>query len=266
MTSIKMLGTGNGFTFDLYNTCFLLNNNNEFLLVDTGGSAEIARRLKMCNIELKDVHNIFISHCHADHLLGLMWMLKKMAKIFDTGNYEGKLNIFCNKEVSESIPAIYSHLFSKKNTEILKEHIQINVLEDKDKFKVIGLEFTAIDMKAKKNDILGFEVNINNKRLCFLGDEDCKPELYERIRNADYVMHEAFCLDSEENIFKPYEKHHSTVKSACEKMNELNIKNLILYHTEETHIENRKELYLEEGKKYFSNNLIIPDDMEEIMI
>ena len=50
-----MLGTGNGFTFDLFNTCFLLNNNNDFLLVDTGGSAEIVRRLKMCNIELKDV-------------------------------------------------------------------------------------------------------------------------------------------------------------------------------------------------------------------
>ena len=85
MYSIKMLGTGNGFTFDLFNTCFLLSNNNDFLLVDTGGSAEIVRRLKMCNIELIDVHNIFISHCHTDHILGLMWMLKRMSKIFSKG-------------------------------------------------------------------------------------------------------------------------------------------------------------------------------------
>ena len=61
MAKIKMLGTGHGFVFDIYNTCFLLENNNQFLLVDTGGGAEIVRRLKMCNIELKDVHNIFIS-------------------------------------------------------------------------------------------------------------------------------------------------------------------------------------------------------------
>lgn len=266
MYSIKMLGTGNGFTFDLFNTCFLLNNNNDFLLVDTGGSAEIVRRLKMCNIELKDVHDIFISHCHTDHILGLMWMLKKMSKIFSKENYEGKLNIYCNEEVSNAIPAIYSHLFPTEDIKILNENIQLNILNDGDKFDVIGLNFTAIDMKAKKNDLLGFETTINNKILCFLGDEDCNPELYDRIRNSDYVMHEAFCLDAEETIFKAYEKHHSTVKSACEKMNNLNIKNLILYHTEETHIENRKKLYLEEGKKYFNNNIIIPNEMEEIQI
>ena len=61
MASIKMLGTGHGFVFDIYNTCFLLKNNDELLLVDTGGGAEIVRRLKQSNIELKDVHNIFIN-------------------------------------------------------------------------------------------------------------------------------------------------------------------------------------------------------------
>lgn len=120
-------------------------------------------------------------------------------------------------------------------------------------------------MKAGKNALLGFEVMLNDKRVCFLGDEECNPEIYPKIENADYVMHEAFCLDSEEAIFKPYEKHHSTVKSVCEKMNNLNIKNLILYHTEETH-ENRKELYTEEAKKYFENNVIVPDDFDVIEI
>lgn len=149
---------------------------------------------------------------------------------------------------------------------ILDNNIQINILNDGDCFNVIGLTFKAVDMKAKKNALLGFETTINNKKICFLGDENCNPELYDKIRNSDYVMHEAFCLDSEEKIFKPYEKHHSTVKSACKKMNDLNIKNLILYHTEETHIENRKELYLEEGRKYFNNNILIPDEMEEIQL
>ena len=58
MTSIKMLGTGHGFVFDIYNTCFLLKNNDEILLVDTGGGAEIVRRLKQSNIDLKDIHNM----------------------------------------------------------------------------------------------------------------------------------------------------------------------------------------------------------------
>lgn len=265
MGKIIMLGTGHGFTFDIYNTCFLIKNEKDFLLVDTGGGAEIVRRLKQNDIELKDVHNIFISHCHTDHILGLMWMLKRMSKLFGKEEYNGKLNIYCNSEVAEAIPAIYSHLFPESRVEAINDGIDIHILNDGDKFNVAGLEYTAIDVKAKKNALLGFEVVLNNKRLCFLGDEECNPEIYHKIENADYVMHEAFCLDSEQDIFKPYEKHHSTVKSVCEKMNELNIKNLILYHTEESH-KNKKELYTTEAKKYFRNNIIVPNDFEIIEI
>ena len=32
---IIMLGTGHGFTFDLYNTCFIIQNGDKNLLVDT---------------------------------------------------------------------------------------------------------------------------------------------------------------------------------------------------------------------------------------
>jgi len=265
MAKIKMLGTGHGFVFNIYNTCFLIENGNEFLLVDTGGGAEIVRRLKQCKIELKDVRNVFISHCHTDHILGFMWMLKRMSKLFASETYEGKLNVYCNKEVAEAIPAIYSHLFPESRVEAITRYIDMHILSDGEKFETAGLQFTAIDTRAKKNSLLGFEVLINNKRLCFLGDEECNPEVYPKIENADYVMHEAFCLDSEKDIFKPYEKKHSTVKSVCEKMNNLNIKNLILYHTEESH-ENKKELYVEEGKKFFRNNIIVPVDLETLEI
>ena len=78
------------------------------------------------------------------------------------------------------------------------------------------------------------------------------------------MLHEAFCLYSEADIFKPYQKHHSTVKDACETAEKLNIKNLVLYHTEDKNKNNRKQLYLEEGRKYYSGNLFIPEDFESI--
>ena len=77
-------------------------------------------------------------------------------------------------------------------------------------------------------------------------------------------MHEAFCLDSEESIFHAYQKNHSTVKSASKIMNDLNVKNLILYHTEETHGMERKKLYTKEGKNNFRGNIYIPDEFEII--
>ena len=68
----------------------------------------------------------------------------------------------------------------------------------------------------------------------------------------------------EREKYKPYEKHHSTVKDACELAAELHVPNLVLWHTEDDHIEERKVLYTAEGKKYYSGNLFVPDDEEII--
>lgn len=46
----------------------------------------------------------------------------------------------------------------------------------------------------------------------------------------------------------------------------LKVKNLILMHTEDSHIKERKELYTREGKEYFSGNLYVPDDGEKIVL
>ena len=53
-------------------------------------------------------------------------------------------------------------------------------------------------------------------------------------------------------------------KDASELAEQLGVQNLILYHTEDKNIVRRKELYTEEGKKYFSGNLYVPEDLEKI--
>lgn len=70
-----MLGTGHGSVTKIYNTCFLLENDGETLLVDTGGGIQIVENLKKAGYKLTDIKNIFISHCHTDHILGLCWFL-----------------------------------------------------------------------------------------------------------------------------------------------------------------------------------------------
>lgn len=49
-------------------------------------------------------------------------------------------------------------------------------------------------------------------------------------------------------------------------MNKLEVKNLILYHTEESHGNDRKMLYTKECQDYFKGNVIVPDDLESISI
>ena len=68
---------------------------------------------------------------------------------------------------------------------------------------------------------------------------------------ADWLMAEAFCLYAERERFKPYEKAHTTVKDACEIGARLAAANLLLYHTEDRNLAQRKALYTAEGAPFF---------------
>jgi len=66
------------------------------------------------------------------------------------------------------------------------------------------------------------------------------------------------------DIFKPYEKMHSTVKTASQIAQSLNVENLLLYHGSDNNIENRKKSYISEAKEYFTGNIFVPDDLDII--
>lgn len=266
MNKIIMLGTGNGGTMNLYNTCFVIQNEKGNFLVDTGGSIEIIKRLKDLSIDIKDIHNIFISHQHMDHLLGLIWMFKKLGRAAINGQIKEKINIYCNDKVYEAIKGVSSFIVQKKLTDALYKVTNFIILKNNDKHQINGINYTFFDICAKGDKQFGFECMLNNKKLVFLGDENMNPVISDRVKNSDYVMHEAFCIDSEEDIFHAYEKNHSTAMSAARTMEELNVKNLILYHTEDSHGKDKKSLYEKDAKKYFNGNVIVPDEMEEIEI
>ena len=125
---------------------------------------------------------------------------------------------------------------------------------------------TFFDIHSTKAKQFGFSMELSGgKKLTCCGDEPYNECEEKYARNSTWLFHEAFCLYSQADIFKPYEKHHSTVKDACELAERMHISNLVLWHTEDTtDISTRKERYLAEGKPYFSGNLFVPDDGERI--
>ena len=84
--------------------------------------------------------------------------------------------------------------------------------------------------------------------------------------NADWLLSEAFCLKSEEEIFHPYTKHHSTAYDAGQMAERLGVRNLVLYHTEDSDLKNRARKYTEEARQNFQGNIFVPDDLDVINI
>ena len=264
---LTILGTGNATVTDCYNTCFALTEENRHFLVDAGGGNQILRILKETNIPLEEIHDIFITHEHIDHLLGLFWLIRMIGQNINQGKYEGKVRIYCHSGLIPTITTIAELTIMKKVTKHLGGRIQLIPLESGDTKQILGCEVTFFDIGSTKARQFGFILKTpDGKKLSCCGDEPYNPCEEEYVRDSDWLMHEAFCLYREANKFKPYEKHHSTVKEACLLAEQLRVPNLILYHTEETHLEERKELYTEEGRKYYSGNLYVPDDQEVFRI
>jgi len=264
---LTMLGTGMAVVKNCYNTCFVLSEGENHFLVDGGGGSQILKILDEKKISLFGIHNIFVSHAHTDHLMGVIWVIRMLGHMIDANKYEGNLNIYCHKSLSEGIKQICQIMLGGKITKLFGNRIHFIEVEDRQVEKIHDTEVTFFDLHSTKMTQFGFVMKKENgEKLAFCGDEPLHETNLSLVEDCEWMMHEAFCLYAERDIFKPYEKSHSTVKEACELAEKLDIKNAILYHTEDTHIKDRKALYLAEGKEYYSGNLWIPDDGEEIEI
>lgn len=150
-------------------------------------------------------------------------------------------------------------------TRFIDDRLHLVEVHDGETKNIIDHDITFFDIHSTKAAQYGFCMDMENgKKLTCCGDEpydDCE-EKYAK--NSDWLLHEAFCLYSQKDIFHPYEKHHSTVKDACHLANKLDVRNLLLYHTEDRNLSERKSLYQEEASQYYKGNLFIPDDLESL--
>lgn len=263
--TLILLGTGNATVTRCFNTCFAIQTGEEYFLVDTGGGNGIMTQLEKAGIPMETIHNIFISHEHTDHLLGLIWLIRMIATKMKKGQYEGNLNIYCHEELVDTILTITKLTVQKKFYKMIGERIFFRTVEDGEVYRILGYDVCFFDIQSTKAKQFGFTLRLKNgRKLTFLGDEPYCDYEEPYAKETDWLFHEAFCLYRDREIYRPYEKHHATVKEACEDGEKLGAKNLILYHTEDRNLKDRKKLYTEEGCQYYHGNLIVPEDLERI--
>ena len=264
---LTILGTGNAAVTEVYNTCFAFSDGDRHFLVDAGGGNQILKRLKGAGIPLEDIHDKFTTHEHIDHLLGLIWLERMIGQNMNKGKYEGDLRIYCHADLIPVIRTITDLTIQKKVTKHIGERIQLIPVEHGETREIIGCPVTFFDIYSTKAKQYGFTAMLpGGVKFTCAGDEPYNEKDYEFVKGSDWLMHEAFCLYGEADEFGPYEKHHSTVKEACQTAEQLQIPNLILYHTEDKNIARRKELYTSEGRGFYHGSLYVPDDMETFEI
>lgn len=267
-TQITMLGTGNATVSQIYNTCFVLQTPSTLMLVDAGGGNGILAQLKKVNVRISDIHHLFVTHAHTDHVLGGIWVIRMVAQC---KGYEGLLHVYGNDKVMKVIKTIIDMILAKKQLAKVAERVVFHQLEDGDCFEVGDMKLECFDIQSTKEKQFGFRAELPSSDesdkplvLACLGDEPYNEQNRRYIVGADWMMCEAFCLYADRDTFKPYEKCHSTALDAGKLAEELGVKNLILYHTEEKTLANRKENYTREAAENFKGRIFVPDDLEVI--
>ncbi|MCR4644025.1 MAG: MBL fold metallo-hydrolase [Oscillospiraceae bacterium] len=262
---LTMLGTGNALVTECYNTCFVIEDNNQYFMVDGGGGSAILHQLKHAGYDWMDMRHIFVTHKHVDHLMGIIWMVRMICQFMNHGEYKGEAYIYSHKEVLDLIRDMAGKLLLAKETRFIDDRLHLVEVHDGETMNIIKHDITFFDIHSTKAAQYGFCMDIGDgRKLTCCGDEPYNSCEEKYAKDSEWLLHETFCLYSQRDIFDPYEKHHSTVKDACELAEKLRVKNLLLYHTEDRNITKRKVMYQEEGAKYYNGNLLIPDDLEVI--
>lgn len=265
MSQLIMLGTGNAMCTRCYNTCFYLRTPSGGLMVDAGGGNGIFRQLFKARIAFEEVHHIFVTHCHPDHLLGVVWMIRKISPMMNHGRYQGTLTIYCHDEVAHALRTIGALLLPAKIWSAVDQTILFREVTDGEQVTIDDITLTCFDTGAVKTKQFGFHAVLpDGQRLCCLGDEpyDARSERYAR--DCDWLLHEAFCLERDAAQFRPHEKHHSTALEAGQLAHDLGVKHLVLYHTEDTHLTTRRPSYTAEAAARYDGPIHVPDDIETI--
>lgn len=265
MNAITFLGTGNAMCTRCYNTCFYVRSAAGGMLVDAGGGNGIFRQLYKAHITYEEIRHIFVTHVHTDHILGVVWLIRKISPLIHKGKHPGKLHIYCNSEVRHALDTICRLLIPQKIQRAIGDSIILQEVHDGETLMVDDMEMTCFDLGTTKTMQYGFRLLMpDGQSVVCLGDEPFYQRNEPYVKGCDWLLCEAFCLYRDREQFRPYEKHHSTALDAGQQAEILKVKHLVLYHTEDTNLATRKEAYTSEAKTHFTGQAYCPDELETI--
>lgn len=259
---LVVLGTGTAMVTHYFNTCFVLDDGEQYFLTDAGGGDGIYRRFEELNLDYQKLHHAFLTHEHTDHILGMICILRKIAHLMRNNLYEGDFYLYCHDVLTVKLHTICQMLLQPGEYALFGDRIHIETVLDGEKRNILHYGFTFFDIHSTKAKQYGYLMTYDEgKKLAFLGDEPLSKYCTKYVDQADWLLSEAFCLYREREYHNPYRFHHVTVREASENAQKYQVKNLILWHTEdETTYGNRKQWYEEEAREYYSGNVYVPED------
>lgn len=157
---ITMLGTGNALVTECYNTCFVLEDEGKYFMIDGGGGNEVLKQLKRAGLNWMDMRDIFVTHKHIDHILGIVWMMRLICQNMNKGTYEGDAFIYGHDEVIALLKDMAEKLLQPKQIKMIGNRLHLITVHDGETRKIMDRDVTFFDIHSTKAKQYGFTLDM----------------------------------------------------------------------------------------------------------
>ena len=168
---LKFISFGSGSS----GNCYLLYTATDGLLIDSGiGTRLLKRHMKDYGLNLKNVHNIIVTHDHADHV-----------KAVGCISHEIGVPVYATREVHAGIRRNYC--VRKKVDESL-----VRYLEKEQRVTIGEFSVTPFAVPHDSADNVGYRIEHEGVVFCIVTDAgEVTPEIKRSIAEANYLVMEA---------------------------------------------------------------------------
>jgi ribonuclease Z len=230
MFSLTILGSSSGVpTASRNTTAHVLNVHERFFLIDCGEGTQA--QFRKFRIRFGRVHQIFISHLHSDHFLGLYGYLatqaligrKKVVEIFGPPDLERFIEChFSLYPDAEQLPLVF-HPLEPSGTNLIFSDKSVDIFSFPVKHRIPAWGFLFREkLKGRSQE------QILPRSYAYCGDTQFDPGLAEVVEGCDLLYHEA--TYGHKDLNRALTTGHSTARQAAELASMAGVKQLVIGH------------------------------------
>jgi ribonuclease Z len=248
---------------DRGNTAFTVRTENMLFLADAGPS--VFGDLQRAGIEPSNIDAIFLSHGHADHILGF----PQLALLQKFITKDPPLRIYCSAEVRDKVTKVTELTFPEA-LDGLPKFNWIELAEGPRQYHDLTDDIqltTELVFGPPYMPVLGLRLDFFDKGVSLAFSADTAPSdiVASLAHNCDLLIHEASFSATMQPDVSPELFFHSDARQAGQIAARAGAKRLALVHLSRLHVNHRRVLSAEAAES-FKGLILVPDDGDVIQL
>ena len=248
---------------DRGNTAFTVRTENMLFLADAGPS--VYGDMYRAGIDPARIDTIFLSHGHADHILGF----PQLALLQKFITKDPPLRIYCTRTVRESVTTITTLAFPEA-ADGLNGFNWIELAEGPRQSHDLTPDIqltTELVFGPPYMPVLGLRLDFFDKNVSLAFSADTAPSntVVNLAHNCDLLIHEASFSATMQPDVSPELFFHSDARQAGQIAARANARRLALVHLGNLHSSHRRVLTAEAAES-FPGLILVPDDGDVIQL